>query len=310
MKTNYALQKLFEGVVPERVAEIDGLINKYSVQFQQVCDRDGFHMVGGALGEVGLIQYTYRSMQQLWLFGYAGLLSMHCYTTFIVLLKSSGIKLDMEKVKKIYGQEKAEKKFAVLLDKIREINKAASEGDYKWPEDIPTPEQGRQADAEQALVFDLSCMAAAYVFLHELRHAMFSTDGDVPPNPIDEEIACDAFAKEMMTSHIAEYSAQTGYPADAVKMKRFMGIALASAFLLFATERNRLKGSETHPAIYERWLSTIGDLELSTNDFLWLYFASLTLAILQNIGVPISNKKVESFRTLCLGLIEDLKKSI
>ncbi len=307
MNTNYALQKLFEGVIPERIEEIMSLITKYSAQFRQTCDRDGFYMVGGPFGA---IQYTNRSMQQLWLFGYTGLLSMHCYTTFIVLLKSSGVELDMEKVKKIYGQEKAEKDFSILLDKIREINGAASEGDYIWPKDIPTPEQGRQADEERALVFDLSCIAAAYVFLHELKHAMFSTDGDAPTNPIEEELACDAFAKEIMTARIAQYSEQSGYPEDKVKMKRFMGIALASAFLLFATERSRLSGSDTHPAIHERWLCTVGDLDLPTNDYFWLYFASLALSIFQTVGVPIPNKKVESFRSLCLDLIEDLRKSI
>jgi len=175
MNANDALEKLFEGVVPERCKEISDLIARYSAQFRLTCDRDGFSI---AAGPFSAIQYTHRSMEQMWLFGYAGLLALHCYATLIVLLKSSGVELNMQTVRKIPGQHEIEEEFAKLLDKIREINRAASEYDYVWPQGIPTPEQERQADAEQVLVFDLSCMAAAYVFLHELRHAMFSVDGD------------------------------------------------------------------------------------------------------------------------------------
>lgn len=307
MNANYALEKLFEGVVPERTEEVAQLIAKYSAQFRVTCDRDGFNI---AAGPFGAIQFTNRSMDQMWLFGYAGLTSLHCYATLIVLLKYSGTPLSMEAVKKIPDQQEIEDKFAKLLEKIQEINRSASEYDYSWPEGVPTAEQGRQADAERALVFDLSCMAAAYVFLHELKHAMFTVDGDAPDNPLEEELACDAFAKEMMTSQIAHYSKLSGYPENAVKTKRFMGIVLASAFLLFATPKSKLKGSETHPAIHVRWQQTIEGLDLPNDDYLWLYFGSLTLAVLQKIGIPIQDKKVVDFRSFCVDLIEDLEKSI
>ena len=44
------------------------LIDKHSAQFRLICDRDGFNI---AAGPFGAIQYTYRSMQQMWLFAYA-----------------------------------------------------------------------------------------------------------------------------------------------------------------------------------------------------------------------------------------------
>lgn len=280
MNENEAIQKLFEGVVPERFTEVVVIVDKYSAQFRQIGDREGFNIDAGAFGAV---QYTHRSMQQLWLFGYAGMLSLHCYATLIVLIQSSGLELNIEKVKKIPGQNQAEEDFSNIMSKVRELNNALGEEDFLWPEDIPKPEQGRPTDDERAAVFDLSCMAAAYVFLHELRHVMFSADGDAPESPIDEEYACDNFAKDMMTSHIKKYSEQSGYPEDKVTMKRAMGIALASSFLLFATGRKNLSDSSTHPQVHGRWLCTVRTLELPENDYFWLYFSSLSLSILQYI---------------------------
>ena len=225
MIANDAIPKLFEGVIPERLEEVMTLIDEYSAQFRLVGDREGFNIDGGAFGTV---QYTYRSMQQLWLFGYTGLLSLHCYATLIALIQSSGLKLDMQKVKKIPDQAFSDNNFIKLLHKISELNKASSEGDFTWPEEIPKPEQGRPADEERAAVFDLLCMAAAYIFLHELRHVMFSANGNAPESPIEEELVCDDFAKDMMTSKIKQYSEQSGYPEDKVAMKRNISISLAS----------------------------------------------------------------------------------
>jgi len=39
MNSNYALQNLFEGVIPERFDEVMNLINNYSTQFRQICDQ-------------------------------------------------------------------------------------------------------------------------------------------------------------------------------------------------------------------------------------------------------------------------------
>jgi hypothetical protein len=277
------------------------------VQFRLIGDREGFNIIAGPFGTV---QYTHRSMQQLWLFGYAGLLSLHCYATLIAFIKSSGVELDIEKVKRLTGQKEAEEEFAKLLSKIREINNALGEADVTWPSDIPKPEQGRQADDELSAVFDLSCMAAAYVFLHELRHVMFLADSNEPEKRMEEEFACDAFAKDMMISQIRLYSEQSGYPEDKVTMKRAMGIILASSFMFFATGRRNWTGSSTHPPVHYRWLCTVSDLDLPENDYFWLYFSSLSIALLQYFRISVSPRKVESFKALFFHLTEDLENGI
>ena len=114
MKTDDELHKLFEGVVPEQFNEIKALINEYSAKFRRIRDREGFRLTEA----FGTINYTHRSMQQMWLFCHAGRLSLHCYASLIFFLKSHRLELDLVKVKKLEGQEEADKNFDRLLDKI------------------------------------------------------------------------------------------------------------------------------------------------------------------------------------------------
>ncbi len=49
MNATDAIQKLFEGVIPERLEEVMGLIEKHSAQFRLIGDRDGFNIDGGLI---------------------------------------------------------------------------------------------------------------------------------------------------------------------------------------------------------------------------------------------------------------------
>lgn len=89
-----------------------------------------------------------------------------------------------------------------------------------------------------------------------------------------------------------------------------MGIALASAFILFATGRNRLAGSETHPPIYGRWSATVQDVNLPEDDWFWLYFSSFALALLKYHSITIQPKIVKDYKSLCFDLIADLENGI
>lgn len=307
MSQNEVIKKLFEGVIPERSAEVMALVEKYDAQFRLISDKEGFNVDAGAFGAV---QYTERSMQQLWLFGYAGMLSLHSYSSFLVIGQLLGLKFDIEEIKKIPGQQEADEEFSRLVTKVKELSGVFGTDDFSWPEGVPEPEQGRPLDAERAAVFDLTCMATAYVFLHELRHVMFSAEGDAPENSLDEEYACDSFANEIMTAQIKKYSEQSGYPEDKVIMKRAMGIALASSFLLFATARKNLGGSSTHPPVHGRWFRTVNTIDLPENDYYWLYFSSIAIAMFKHIGVPVPPKTIKSFKELSYELINDLETDI
>lgn len=307
METTTIVRKLIGAVVPERVTEIDAIMEIYAAQFRQFNDRDGFNLFAGGFSA---IQYTSRSNRRMWLFGYAGWQALQCYGDLIFNLQLSGETLDINKVQQIPNQPAEEDAFRQILESVKKLQTACHEDDFDWPSNIPEPENGRPLDQKFALVYDLTCMATIYVFLHKLKHVMFSVDGNSPEDANDEEYQCDLFARDMMISKIDHYAAISGYPGEQVRMKRMMGIALASAFILFVTGKGRLAGSDSHPPVHRRWLETVKDVRLRDNDRFWLYFSSLILALLKYFSIAIEAKVVKSYRSLCLDLISDLENGI
>ncbi|MFP8965214.1 phage exclusion protein Lit family protein [Pokkaliibacter sp. CJK22405] len=301
------IRRLFDGVIPERSSEIEAIIIKYGPQFRMIKDREGFNLKAGAYS---VIQYTQRSARQIWIFGYAGLQALYCYSSYIRLLKSSNESLDIDRVDKIFDQALEDEKFKIFLEFTKNLNSVFHEDDFTWPSGIPEPEKGRPEDPEHALVYDLTCMATAFTLLHELKHVIFSVEKESPGTPIDEEYRCDAFAKEMMISKIHLYAELSGYAEDKVRTKRMMGIALASAFILFATGKEHVFGSNSHPPVHGRWLELVEDMSLPDDDWMWLYFSSLFLALLKYYSIKISPKIVKSYKSLFLDLIEDLDNGI
>lgn len=224
MSENIDIQKLFEGVIPERLEEVLGLIQSNSAQFRRVGDRPGFNLNAGAYGA---IQFTQRSLEQLWLFGFSGLFALHCYSGIINLAKSHGLRFDLDEIETIPGQTAEQERFSKLIEIISHLNNVESEHDFTWPSDIPNPEIGKPQGIEQGAVFDLVLMATAYVFLHELKHVIFEVEGNAPGNLLEEEMKCDAFASEIMLAQIGKYSILSGYPEDKIRMKRAMGMGVS-----------------------------------------------------------------------------------
>jgi hypothetical protein len=307
MNENQELERLFEGVVPERLNEVLGLVEEHSAQFRRVGDKSGFNLDAGAYGA---IQFTQRSLVQIWLFGFAGLYSLHCYSAVIVLAWSYGLKFDLEEIGGLPDQKYENERFERVIKTIEELNSAESEHDFVWPVGIPKPEDGKPRNIEQAAVFDLVLMATAYVFLHELKHVIFESEGTAPHDPHDEEMECDSFASNLMLSKIDDYSITSGYPADKVRMKRSMGIALGSAFLAVATPRHNLGGTASHPPVHKRWSAVLGKIDLEEGDFYWLYFASLAIALMKYKEIDFPPQAVASYKQLAISAIEALERGI
>lgn len=307
MSENYALKKLFEGVIPERIDEVLTLITSHSAQFRRVSDKRGFNLDAGAFGAV---QFTQRSLDQLWLFGFAGLYALHSFSGVIFLVKCQGLNFDLAEIDGLPEQKEENARFSNIIETIYKLNSAESEHDFDWPTGIPKPENGKPTDIEQAAVFDLVLMATAYVFLHELKHVIFESEGNTPEDSLCEEMECDAFAKELMLSKIHDYSEASGYPEDKVRMKRSISIALGCAFLAVVTPRHNLGGTNTHPAVHVRWSASLGSIALKEDDFYWLYFASLAIALLKHMKITFPSQRVMSYKQLALAAIKALEESI
>ena len=301
------IKSLWDGVLPERYHELMDLLDQHSAQFRALEDHSGFNLRAGAYRA---IQYTERSLRQLCLFGYGGMISLHCYSSFIAILHESGQNLDISAMDAIPEQSEVNQTFTQLMQAIEELKTSFGEADFVWPEAIPNPLDGRPVDSEGALVFDLTCVAATYFTLHELKHVLFQSEGNAPMNPWEEEKACDAFAVEMILGQTEIYSQKSGFPEATVKEKRAMGIALALIFLLFMTPQRLVSGSATHPPIHARWFSVIRNIDLKEDGHFWLYFASLAISLLRFKGVEVLPIPFASYKDLSFKLVQMLEDAI
>jgi hypothetical protein len=301
------IKSLWEDVLPERADELAALLNQHTAQFRALEDQSGFNLQAGAYGA---IQYTERSLRQLWLFGYGGMIALHCYSSIIAILRDNGRNLCISHIDAIPGQYESNQAFCRLMQSIEELRTSLGEADFVWPETIPDPQDGRPEDQERALVFDLTCVAATYISLHELKHVVFQSEGNAPTDPWEEECACDAFAQEMILDKIKIYSEQSGFPEAIVKEKRAMGIALALIFILFITPQRLVSGSATHPSIYARCHGVIRNIGSNDDGYFWLYFSSLTISVLRNKGIEMPTIAFESYKDLSCKLVQTLDNAI
>ena len=116
------------------------MIQSNTAQFRRVGDRSDFNLDAGAFGT---IQFTQRSLEQLWLFGFSGLFALHCYSEIILLAKSHGLIFNLDEIETIPDQTAEHGRFSKLIDIIDHLNSVKSEHDFTWPIDIPNPANGR-----------------------------------------------------------------------------------------------------------------------------------------------------------------------
>jgi len=289
-----AVKTVILAAAPERKEELAVIWADYSPSFSLMNDKPGFNFQGGPFG---LILFTSRSMSYLWLLGFAAQTALLHYCP--VPIYSTWV----HQFDPLYFQSIRETSYSQRIRAIEALSAVENEKDFTWPSGIPHPRHGKPTDASGAVVFDLLCMAAAYVFLHEVEHVKIGSR-EIKMKAIDEEMQCDNFARELLLGKIEEYSESSGFPQSLVSSKRAMSIALASFFLLVITPRQSWGGSRSHPSITERITALTDSLALPLDDHFWIYFSSIILAQLRYKGIELAKTAVLSPRDFCLHLMQ------
>lgn len=89
---------------------------------------------------------------------------------------------------------------------------AAATSEIDWPDDIPRPAADRKSfsNAQDKAVFDLVALSLAFALLHEFKHVQARAVEAAEQTPeedrqaaAEEEIACDTWAREFMTTGVA-----------------------------------------------------------------------------------------------------------
>ena len=280
MDISDAVDNLFGGVVPERVDEMKAVWNE--------ADRVRLLNVSRFLlqASYGSIQVSEKALRLIWLTGYAAWAAVEAYNVRIVWERLSGGAFNPAAWNAYTQQQPLDAEVNRLLEAVGELEAAATLEDFSWPHNVPKPGEGLQiADKAKKATFDLVCMAGAFVFAHELRHALLTRDGDRPARLIDEERECDRWALALMLDGVPDYATATKQDPMAVRIKRILGILFAQLVILLLTPRHLWEETEEYPAVRARFRAVLDAAVDPVPEWFWTSVASMLAAFARKLCV-------------------------
>lgn len=301
-----AIDLLLGGAAPERIEEIKALWGDGDER-AFLSDRTGFLLQAG----FGVVQVNEIALRQFWILAYAFSRAAEFYAFPLLHLAKAQLPFDQKLLAKIPDQAVGDAAFDEALCAVAVLAEAPSVDNVPLPAGVPVPAFGvRSGDVVEQAGFDLACMAAAYAFLHEVRHVLLAeADGEMLA-PINEEIECDRFAREMMLSRVDEYAHKHQADPAAVAAKRALGILFAKLSIVAITPPSQRLGSETHPPVRDRIRSALDAVPDSAPDWFWLAaagaVAALTRALAVREGKHLDPVSFFQFRDLAYRLLQKL----
>lgn len=302
-QAQHVVLTLLKAVIPERSLEIDVLWQRFNPAVEVVPDSSGIAMDATR----HRIRFDGKTMRVLWLMGFNGWQSVTLYSPAIVLSGPLGLSIDAI-LKEDDERGLLESDYRSRTRMAENVMNAKNGDDIPWPEDIPAPGEDREqlGSDQQKATFDLVCMATAFVLLHEFRHVMFHADGTRPEQRLEEEIACDVWARSFMTEKVSEYARITGQPYHAILQKRAMALALGAVILHDITPEFERWGSKDYPPIADRIHSMISGTGPSGDSSYWLFAACLLTGIYRRAGRSLT-MVVTDHKAMVAELVEQLR---
>ena len=275
---------LLRGAVPERADEISGLWSRYGHAVDVASGAEGMTMNADARR----IQIDTKTIDFFWLFGFSAWHAIEVYSPALVLATITGMPLDQ--ALSVYAERGPfELDYRQRIASAQSLIGAKQTGDISWPADLsmPTPDRESLGDVQHMAAFDLVAFALAFSLLHEFKHVMFCADNSAPSTLPEEEIACDTYARDFMTSGLAAYAKKHGHNFAEVQQKRAMGIALAAVIIHAMTPAHAHWGNRQYPPIAERLTAMISGYSLPAGSSFWLFTACLLIALMRQENRPL-----------------------
>lgn len=275
---------LLRGAVPERADEISGLWRQYGHAVEVASSAKSVTMNADATR----IQFDTKTIDFFWLLGFSAWHAIEVYSPALVLATVSGIPLDQAlSVDAERGQYESD--YRQRIASAQSLIAAERTADIVWPADVREPTADRESlgDVQHMAAFDLVALALAFALLHEFRHVMFCADRSAPSTLPEEEIACDTWARDFLTSGLAAYAKTHGHSYAQVQQKRAMGTALAAVIIHAMTPIHAHWGNRQYPPIAERLTAMISGYNLPAGSPFWLFTACLLIALMRQENRPL-----------------------
>lgn len=299
----YLLKDHISKSAPERERELSQLWDEYSltIDFNRT-DDSGFKLEAG----FGAIRFNQRSLHSLWILGFAAQKAFQLYYPFITYCQIFCFKRLPRISENDEESQRLSQECQLLLSSIHDLIQIEKSDDFVWPKGVPEPKDGKPQEIDNQITFDLNCIAAAFCFLHEIRHIQFNQKCE-SHNPQEEEIQCDTYACDFLIEKIEDYSKTSGYAVRFLKNRRGMGIILAAVLALLITPSDKWLDSASHPPLIKRISNIMELLDIPDNDGCWLYFSCLLLALLEQKKVGFQIQWVINQKEFCLDLLRQLE---
>jgi len=274
-RVGYDTLGLFQMVAPERSVELGDLVSKYTPAFFLASDQSRFLL---SANPFGFVQYSNRTLLQVWLLAWVMWKEMYCWSTSIWIMAQSGTPFLLDQLDMIPDQKQRYTDADTLYsDAMAFVNSDPMDW-TSWPTRIPKPLEIAQSSKEDWLIKDLAHHAIAFFLLHEVRHIMLHKDASAPPTPVDEEFECDRWATDYLLAQSAVYATTASEDPLMVKSKRAMGIVLGMAVIAHIQDLGLWEPSREHPSIAQRMAKLATAIDLPGNDFFWNVASSFLLA--------------------------------
>lgn len=294
---------LMKGTAPERTDEIASLWEKYDPQVVLVTDAG--HVTLNA--DKNRIAFDIKTMEVFWLIGFAGWRAIECYSPHVVVSTSTGQTI-ADLIKSDHGLTDVELAYKERRAAAQTLIAAVDPNSAPWPPDLPrpTPDRDLLDDAEYKTPFDLTCTAVAFTLFHEFRHVMLDRDGLRHRDVREEELACDAWAREFLTAKLADYARDHEHEYHEVLAKRSMGLALAALILHEITPFWDHGGNQQYFSVAARLQAILDNTSLPENNHFWVFAASLLIGIARQKNISLDDVPAMSALELTRALIGKL----
>lgn len=271
-----AIDMIIEAAVPERATGWRDLRDRLSVTFHVIEDRSGVTMQ--ARGR--RVEFDHKTMAWIWLLGFTGWEAFRVHGPHVFWSNLTVQPIDDLMRANDAGYATAQIDYDTLMYALRDFAALQDFDDKEdWPEGIPPIQKDKAGmNIEEQAAFDLTMIATAYVLLHEVRHVEFTAAGTRPTRS-EEEMTCDAFARDFILTDIAKYAATTGQDAEDVLAKRAAGIAIGVYALYGLTPASNRGGSTDYPPVADRIEALFPAVSLPDGHWFWDFAGSLLVAL-------------------------------
>lgn len=254
----------------------------------------------------GRIEFDAKTMDVFWLIGFAGWRAIECYSPAVITANLCKLPISavLDKDSELPDVERAYKERRAAAQSLIEMNDAE---DAPWPPDLPRPTTNRDGlnNKQFKAAFDLTCLAVAFVIFHEFRHVILDREGTCPIDRREEELACDVWAREYMTAHLAAYAQSNGHDYHEVLRKRSMAFALSALIIHEITPFWEHGGNAAYFSVAARIQAILDNTPLPNDDHFWIFAASLLVGIYRQRAISIDCPTL-SPKELALRLLSEL----